>query len=326
MDNKPGRENTLAEILYLQRDYLGAFKASLDSIQKSGCEFINTLVAIAVIKGMGEKFTCKLVDRFIESAGFGSFENAVSILPDIFEDADERYMICSNLAVIAVRLGCYELAVRSFGNCLSTQISQISTIMTNNSTIAKYEKLASTYDDTPLHTETIRSFLEFFRPCLGDISNMTVIDAPCGTGILGQQLHPFVNNLIGIDISHDMLSQAELRGCYNTLVAGDLIETLPKYTADLITSPNSLCYFSDINSVAIAAATALKVGGYFAFTDHPAPKSTMVTISGNPRYCRSSTLVRETLFSCGFIEINMKLGLCVGLPSYYWLFQKDGKS
>lgn len=283
MHNKPFRENTHAEILYFQRDYLGAFKSSLDSIQKFGCDFANVLVAISVIKGVDERFMCKLVDRFVESTGFGSFENVVSILPEIFEDIDERYMICSNIAVIAVRLGRYELAVRSFGNCLSTQLSRIETAITSESIIEEYKKEASTYDDSPLHTETIHSFLEFLLPCLGDISELTVIDAPCGTGLVGQQLRPLVKHLIGVDISCDMLSQAESLGCYDTLVAGDVVEILPENAADLITSINSLYYFSDLNSVVLAVARALKVGGYFAFTDHPAPIGTMTTISGKDR-------------------------------------------
>lgn len=48
----------------------------------------------------------------------------------------------------------------------------------------------------------------------------------------------------------------------------------------------------------------------------------MATTGGNARFCRSPTVVRETLTSLGFVEVASELRLSFTLPCFYWIFQK----
>ena len=55
-----------------------------------------------------------------------------------------------------------------------------------------------------------------------------VLDAGCGTGLVGLALHELgVRRLVGFDLSAAMLDLARARGVYETVVEGSLLEPLP---------------------------------------------------------------------------------------------------
>lgn len=58
--------------------------------------------------------------------------------------------------------------------------------------------------------------------------NTLVLDAACGTGLLGAALQSAgFGCVVGIDLSQAMLRQAQTKDCYRMLVAGDLYQSLP---------------------------------------------------------------------------------------------------
>jgi predicted TPR repeat methyltransferase len=55
-----------------------------------------------------------------------------------------------------------------------------------------------------------------------------VLDAGCGTGLVGSALHELgVRRLVGFDLSPAMLDRARARGVYDDVVEGSLLEPLP---------------------------------------------------------------------------------------------------
>jgi predicted TPR repeat methyltransferase len=55
-----------------------------------------------------------------------------------------------------------------------------------------------------------------------------VLDAGCGTGLVGIALHELgVRRLVGFDLSPAMLDRARARGVYDDVVEGSLLEPLP---------------------------------------------------------------------------------------------------
>lgn len=58
--------------------------------------------------------------------------------------------------------------------------------------------------------------------------NARVLDAGCGTGLVGVALHELgVRRLVGFDLSESMLQLARARGVYDQVVEGSLLEPLP---------------------------------------------------------------------------------------------------
>jgi len=98
-----------------------------------------------------------------------------------------------------------------------------------------------------------------------------VIDAGCGTGLVGEQFKNVSSTLIGVDLSEAILLEAEKArpNLYNELVAEDLIEVFTKKHAgsiDLIVAADSYIYFGDLDPLFDAMQTGVKEGGYLAFT------------------------------------------------------------
>jgi predicted TPR repeat methyltransferase/cytochrome c-type biogenesis protein CcmH/NrfG len=99
----------------------------------------------------------------------------------------------------------------------------------------------------------------------------TIIDAGCGTGLVGELVRPRTRHLIGVDMSEPMLAQARQKNVYDNLHCRDLPEFLGAHpqSCDAITSAATLIHFGELAPVFSAVAGALRQGGLFVFTAFP---------------------------------------------------------
>jgi predicted TPR repeat methyltransferase len=106
---------------------------------------------------------------------------------------------------------------------------------------------------------------------LGAISVEAIVDAGCGTGLVGELVRAKAGHLVGIDMSDAMLAQARQKNIYDALICGDLLDYLTSHpqSCDIITSAATLIHFGDLDPVLAAAAQCLRGGGLFAFTLFP---------------------------------------------------------
>ncbi len=102
-------------------------------------------------------------------------------------------------------------------------------------------------------------------------AKLRILDAGCGTGLVGKRIRDLATELHGVDLSGAMLLQAQATGVYNRLFDGDMIEFMRMNPAsyDAITSAATLIHFGDLSAMFGAAAGALKPGGLFVFTAFP---------------------------------------------------------
>ena len=94
------------------------------------------------------------------------------------------------------------------------------------------------------------------------------IDLGCGTGLAGKDLRDISTNLIGIDISENMVSEAEKLNIYDTLIVGDIVEKLnashDKF--DLLVALDVLIYIGDVQSIFQAVHYSCKPDSLFIFS------------------------------------------------------------
>lgn len=103
------------------------------------------------------------------------------------------------------------------------------------------------------------------------LGKATILDAGCGTGMVGQLIRDCAGRLEGIDLSAPMLEGARAKGIYDQLHHGDLLAFLNQSRGayGAITCAATLIHFGDLQPVFAAAAAALSEGGLFVFTLFP---------------------------------------------------------
>lgn len=94
------------------------------------------------------------------------------------------------------------------------------------------------------------------------------LDAGCGTGLCGPLLRPHASELVGVDLSTEMVKLAEAREVYDHLVVSEICDYLSRSAGafDFIVSSDTLIYFGDLQPVVSAARSALGSHGIFVAT------------------------------------------------------------
>lgn len=99
----------------------------------------------------------------------------------------------------------------------------------------------------------------------------TIIDFGCGTGLVGPLVRALTENLVGVDISENMLAKAAERKVYDMVVKSDGVTYLDQVAAggesvDVIVAADVFIYIGDLDRVFAAASGALTPTGSLVFT------------------------------------------------------------
>jgi predicted TPR repeat methyltransferase len=95
------------------------------------------------------------------------------------------------------------------------------------------------------------------------------IDLGCGTGLMGEEIAPHVDRLIGCDLSSEMVSRARGGGAYADLAVAECVAFLRGQgtaSADLLLAADVLVYVADLAPLLVEGARVLALGGLFAFS------------------------------------------------------------
>ena len=103
-------------------------------------------------------------------------------------------------------------------------------LKTPEDSIKLYKKWAKTYDkDFALSSNYLspKKISSFFNKYSKN-TDTPILDVGAGTGLVGELLYRSGNKkIIGIDISSEMLDQAKLKGCYDSLMKVDITKEIP---------------------------------------------------------------------------------------------------
>jgi predicted TPR repeat methyltransferase len=139
---------------------------------------------------------------------------------------------------------------------------------------AIYARRATSWDDTQATPHAYRGaqlVAEALFRLTSESDRLSVLDAGCGTGLVGSLIAARAARLEGVDRSGAMLEQARHKQVYHACHEADLVDFLQAHrsTYDAITSAATLIHFGDLRPVFSAAASALQDGGLFVFTVFP---------------------------------------------------------
>jgi predicted TPR repeat methyltransferase len=136
-----------------------------------------------------------------------------------------------------------------------------------------------------------------------------MLDLGCGTGLAAAAFRPFVDRLVGVDLSAAMIAQAEAKGIYDRLVAADIVEFLAGKRAhegryDLILAADVFVYVSDLSPIVAAISPALAPDGLFAFTVET-HSGAGVKLLPTLRYAHGESYVRNVLDGAGLVPAHL---------------------
>ncbi|MCA9128717.1 MAG: tetratricopeptide repeat protein [Planctomycetales bacterium] len=157
-----------------------------------------------------------------------------------------------------------------------------------------FDAFASTFEDmlVKLEYRGPEYFNSLLREHLGDPEQYqgNILDAGCGTGLMGKILRPFANRLTGVDLSSAMLAQAAKLKLYDELLQADLVDYLAEHagTFDVVLAADTLNYFGDLTSVLRLCFESLQDGGWLFFSIEQGPLSDdCFTLMPHGRYVHS---------------------------------------
>eukprot|EP00611_Tribonema_gayanum_P021883 TRINITY_DN42_c2_g1_i1.p3 TRINITY_DN42_c2_g1~~TRINITY_DN42_c2_g1_i1.p3 ORF type:complete len:273 (+),score=118.69 TRINITY_DN42_c2_g1_i1:1-819(+) len=133
-----------------------------------------------------------------------------------------------------------------------------------------FDDFAPTFDDnlTDLGYTSPQALFRELEAVLGGGKFDVVVDAGCGTGLMGKLVRGRCARLVGIDLSPKMVDRARATGAYDELHVGEIAETLRQMPgqADAVVAADVFLYSGDLSPALDACAAALRPGGVLAFT------------------------------------------------------------
>ena len=165
------------------------------------------------------------------------------------------------------------------------------------------------------------------RFCAPPAKALAILDAGCGTGLCGPLLAPYARELIGVDLSGQMLAKAAPRAVYDELVKAELTSYLLAHpgASDMIVSADTLCYFGALDEVLRAARDALRAGSWLFFTVEASVSEfhdEAFHLHPHGRYSHARHYVDQVLAQTGFAATHVDavhLRMESGKPVDGWL-------
>jgi len=138
----------------------------------------------------------------------------------------------------------------------------------------------------------------------------SMLDLGCGTGLAGAAFRPFVDRLVGVDLSSGMIAEARKKVLYDRLEIADMMRFLAgeaeqEASYDLVVAADVFVYAADLASAIAGAAGAMKPGGLLAFTVETHNGDGAI-LGEKLRYSHGQPLVRASLDANGFEILRLE--------------------
>jgi len=244
-------------------------------------------------------------------AAVSSFRTAASIRPDIAEAH-------SNLGNALREQGNLDEAISSYEKAISIKPDFVGAQHILNSLLGKttrqpprkyvetlFDEFATNFDNHLLNK------LEYSMPSLlkkalvdlglGDESLKMVLDLGCGTGLAGAEFRDIAESLIGIDLSENMVREAEKKNIYDELHVNDIVDGLNSLESqfDLFIAADVFTYIGDLLELFNCVKQHSTKNALFVFsTEHENCDEYVLQTTG--RYAHSKDYVLSVATETGF--------------------------
>jgi predicted TPR repeat methyltransferase len=131
----------------------------------------------------------------------------------------------------------------------------------------------------------------------------SILDAGCGTGLVGAALKQHARRLIGVDLSAGMMEIARQRAIYDELIHCDIVDHLRVCIQefDVIASADVLTYIGDVEEFFEHAAHALRPGGRVIVVAESLKTTESFRLNPTGRFSHSQRFLTNAMMRAGLI-------------------------
>ena len=241
----------------------------------------------------------------------GSIQEALDTLSILVEKNPKDPLLYNMLGGCFASIGQTDLAIENYQKALEFEPEyaipkhMLNSLMGHTSKEPPKEYVKNLFDDYAYRfNDSLVNNLQYNLPfIIKDLilrSNSekseynNVIDLGCGTGLAGKSLRDISSHLTGIDISENMISEAEKLDIYDNLIVGDIVETLSssQEKIDLFVALDVLIYIGDALLTFQAVRECCKPDSLFAFSVEIQEESGYSLLK-SARYAHSDKYIME---------------------------------
>ena len=138
-----------------------------------------------------------------------------------------------------------------------------------------FDDYAGNFEQSLVHELGYNGF-QLLRTFVGEVlgeENLgfgLVVDAGCGTGLVGNEFRAVSRTLVGMDLSKKIIDEAKMKrpGLYDRTYIGDIVEGIRAEGGkiDLVIAADSFIYFGDLLALFESIRDGLRIKGHIAFT------------------------------------------------------------
>ncbi len=136
-----------------------------------------------------------------------------------------------------------------------------------------------------------------------------LLDAGCGTGLLGELVRDRCQWMAGVDLSGGMLARARKRELYDELHEAELTAWLSAQSNrfDVVASADTLCYFGPLETAVASAHAALRTGAWLVFSvEHDDVQTSPHRLQHHGRYAHRRDYVESVLANAGYGQVQVR--------------------
>lgn len=256
----------------------------------------------------------KAMGRFEEATA--AYERTLELRPDVAE-------IYENLAFVLNELGRTEEASKALmtGLSLNPGLANASYMLAawgkeqvpeqspRKYITELYDDYAKNFDSHLVETlgyKTPRNFFNVVTSHTGKARKLDILDLGCGTGLCGVAFSELCSQLVGVDLSPQMLAKARARNLYTDLIEADVSQAMEHIDQafDLILAADVLIYIGNLDKIFSLAVDRLNPGGLFALSieDNDSGEDYLLRQTG--RYAHSPGYIQRLADSHGFEKLE----------------------
>jgi predicted TPR repeat methyltransferase len=139
-----------------------------------------------------------------------------------------------------------------------------------------------------------------------------LLDLGCGTGLTGGALRDICEEMVGLDLSENMVEIAHEKDLYEMLYvseAADFLEDNDDGPFDIVTATDVLPYVGFLEELFFGVADNLEAGGLFFFSSETLPADVLgerdFMVGPHQRFAHAEGYVRKVLASARFEVLEM---------------------